>query len=114
MQSNHDGSSGAMEPEGAIKIFARSESERGLRYLEYLGYGDSSSFLKVKESKPYGDQIIKTSKCIGHIQKRVGTRLRKLFNAYKSQKLSEGKPIMEKIGGLLKSLTPCKIIMAWL
>ena len=93
---NHDSSSGAKEPEGAIKNFARSESKRGIRYVEYLGDGDSSSFLKVKESKPCGDQIIKKSECIGHNQKRVGTRLRKLCNVYNSQKLSDEKPVNGK------------------
>ena len=74
---NHDGSAGLMEPKGAVKIFARSEIERNLRYTEYLGDGDSSSFLQVKSSQPYGDKLITKSKCIGHIQKRVGTRLQK-------------------------------------
>ena len=82
---NHEGSAGAMEPEGAIKIFARSDSERNLRYTEYLGDGDSSSFLKVKENKPYGEDIIKKSECVGHIQKRMGSRLRKLCTAYKEK-----------------------------
>ena len=93
---NHDGSAGAMEPVGAVKIFARSEAERGLRYLEYLGDGDSSSFAKVKESKPYGDTLVSKNECIGHVQKRIGTRLRKLCNSYKGQKLSDGKPINGK------------------
>ena len=85
-----------MEPVGAVKIFARSEAERGLRYLEYLGDGDSSSFAKVKESKPYGDTLVSKNECIGHVQKRIGTRLRKLCNSYKGQKLSDGKPINGK------------------
>ena len=79
---NHDGRAGAMEPEGVVRIFARSELERGLRYMEYLEDGDSSSFLKVKESKPHGEHVIKKNECIGHIQKRLGTRLRKLCDVY--------------------------------
>ena len=74
---------------GAVKIFARSEIERNLRYTEYLGDGDSSSFLQVKSSQSYGDKLITKSKCIGHIQKRVGTR-------YKRKKLSNGKPLTGK------------------
>ena len=93
---NHDGRAGAMKPEGAVRIFARSELERGLRYMEYLEDGDSSSFLKVKESKPYGDHVIEKNECIGHIQKSLGTRSRKLCNVYKSKKLSDGKPINGK------------------
>ena len=48
---NHAGSAGSMKPEGAVKIFSRSEATRNLRYIEYLGDGNSASFLIVKESK---------------------------------------------------------------
>ena len=41
-----------MEAAGAVKIFSRSLSKHELRYMEYMGDGDSSSSLKVKESKP--------------------------------------------------------------
>ena len=85
-----------MEPEGAVRAFHRSNSTRNLRYLEYLGDGDSASFLKVKASKPYGEDLITKSECIGHIQKRVGARLRRLCNGYKEKKLSDGKPLKEK------------------
>ena len=66
---NDNGSAGSMEPKGAVQILARSETERDLRYIEYLGDGDSSSFLRVKESKPYGEDLVTKSECIGHIQK---------------------------------------------
>jgi len=52
--------------------------------------------MKVKDSKPYGEDLIKKSECIGHVQKRLGTRLRKLCNSYTGQKLSDGKPIKGK------------------
>ena len=61
---NHNGSAGSMEPKGAVQIFARYETERDLRYMEYLGDGDSSSFLKVKESKPHGEDLVTKSECI--------------------------------------------------
>lgn len=50
---NHTGSAGAMESVGAVRIFSRSEDQRHLRYTQYLGDGDSASFKKVSESKPY-------------------------------------------------------------
>ena len=93
---NHTGSAGSMEPEGAIRIFSRSVAERGLRYTEYLGDGDSASYSKVKESMPYGDVIVSKSEFIGHIQKRVGARLRRLCQQYKGKKLEDGKPLMGK------------------
>ena len=43
-----------------------------------LGDADSSSFNYVVASDPYAEYDIKPEKleCIGHIQKRIGTRLR--------------------------------------
>ena len=91
--SNHVGSAGAMESVGALRIFTRSETTRNLRYTKYLGDGDSSSFKTVSESKPYEDVDIEKLECVGHIQKRVGTRLRNLRKDYKGKKLSDSKGI---------------------
>ena len=44
-----------MEAAGAIEIFSSSVQKYKLRYAKYLGDGDTSSFTKVVESKPYGD-----------------------------------------------------------
>lgn len=41
---NFEGSSGAMEVEGAKNVFARSEATRKVRYKYYLGDGDSKGF----------------------------------------------------------------------
>ena len=49
------------------------------KYNKYLGDGDSKGFMRVLESKPYGeDTNIEKLECIGHVQKRMGSRLRKL------------------------------------
>ena len=88
---NHKGSAAAMEPVGAVRIFQRSEMTRNLRYTKYLGDGDSSSFKKVVECRPYGDKKIEKLECVGHVQKRCGTRLRRLKNANKGLKLSDGR-----------------------
>ena len=71
---NHTGSAGPMEGDGYVRIFGRSEKRLGLRFTEYLGDGDSSSFKKVQESQPYRDEtsIVKLE-CVGHVQKRCGT-----------------------------------------
>ena len=77
--SNHTGSSSSMESCGALNVFQRSVERYNLKYEYYPGDGDSSSFQSVEEAKPYGtDFTIKKLECIGHIQKRVGGRLRKL------------------------------------
>jgi hypothetical protein len=82
---NHIGSSGAMESAGAISIFNRSVEKNNLIYAEYLGDGDTSSFKDVVDSEPYKEYSVIPVKleCIGHVQKRLGTRLRKLVKNQK-------------------------------
>ena len=91
---NHTGSAGSMESIGSVRVFDRSVEKRNLKYSEYLGDGDSSAFKKVIDSKPYGDQTSITKlECVGHVQKRVGSRLRRLKTEYKGTKLEDGKGI---------------------
>ena len=94
---NHAGSANGMEAAGAVRIFNRSSATRGLQYTDMLGDGDSSTYNSVVESKPYGEDCIpKKLECIGHIQKRVGSRLRKLKTTKKAVKLSDGKGLAGK------------------
>lgn len=87
------GTSGGMEIAGAQEIFDRSK-ERLVRYTEYLGDGDSKAFNQVAQSQPYGpDCEIKKLECVGHVEKRMGTRIRKLKATERGKKLSDGKPI---------------------
>ncbi|GFV95998.1 uncharacterized protein TNCV_2096661 [Trichonephila clavipes] len=74
--NHHKGSSSSMESVGAYRIFERSEDHRMLRYTDYYGDGDSKDFDAVKDI--YGKDSVTKLEYIGHIQKRVGTRLRKL------------------------------------
>ena len=43
---DHEGSSVSMETEGAVRIFNNSIEKNGLRYVNYIGDGDSSAFKK--------------------------------------------------------------------
>ena len=95
---NHEGSSGSMETEGAVRIFNRSINIYGLRYINYIGDGDSSAYKNVSESKPYGDQPVGKLDCVGHIQKRVGAGL---LNLAKENKGIGGKGIGGKGEGKL-------------
>ncbi|XP_065680580.1 uncharacterized protein LOC136094527 [Hydra vulgaris] len=91
---NHSKSSGAMESAGAIEIFHSSVEKYGLRYAHYIGDGDTASFNDVVQSKPYGDELIPIKwECIGHIQKRLGARLRNKRKELKGKLLSDGKKI---------------------
>lgn len=94
---NHKGSANNMESSGAVKIFERSVNTRGLKYTSMLGDGDSATYNSIVERKPYGEECTpKKLECIGHVQKRVGSRLRKLKNTKKGVKLSDGKGISGK------------------
>lgn len=93
-RKNHYGSAGKMEVDGMKRIFQRSEKERGTKYRQYIGDGDSKTFNAISEQMPYGkDYIIEKVECVGHIQKRMGTRLRKLKTTLGKSKLSDGKTI---------------------
>ena len=54
MYENHKGSVGSMESSGAVKIFQRSIKNQKFRFNNYIEDGDSNSFNKVVQSKPYG------------------------------------------------------------
>ncbi|GFV94268.1 uncharacterized protein TNCV_1137231 [Trichonephila clavipes] len=76
---NYVGSSGAMEIQGASKIFQRSLSLQNARYITYLGDGDCKEFDAVKKKNIYGNEYpIEKLEFIGHAMKRMGTRLLRL------------------------------------
>ncbi|GFX29890.1 uncharacterized protein TNCV_4750181 [Trichonephila clavipes] len=72
---NFQGSALKMEAVGATRIFQRSIVQRGLKYAHYYGDGNSKGFISVKDT--YGKDSVTKYECIGHVQKRVGARLRK-------------------------------------
>ncbi|GFW14819.1 uncharacterized protein TNCV_1562821 [Trichonephila clavipes] len=75
-----------MEVAGALS--KRSQSLYNVRYTKYLGDGD------IVENKVYGDHCsVEKLECIGHVMKRMGTRLRRLKTKMRGQKLSDGKPL---------------------
>ncbi|GFT86970.1 CCHC-type domain-containing protein [Trichonephila clavipes] len=80
--SNFQGSALKMEAVGATRIFQRSIVKRGLKYAHYYGDGDSKGFISVKDT--YGKDSVTKYECIGHVQKRVDVRLRKLKSKNKN------------------------------
>ena len=80
-QLNYEGSAPSMESTGVISIFSRPVESYGLRYVGYYGDGDSKSFQKVENIYP--GITVKKYECLGHYQKRVGNRLRKLRSKVK-------------------------------
>lgn len=62
-----------------IEMFLRSVSRLGVRFAVYIGVGDLSTFKNLLDAKPYGDDLVPVKReCVGHVQKRMGTRLRNL------------------------------------
>ena len=81
---NYQGSSNAMETEGARRLWARSVERNGLRYTGFLGDGDSKAFDAVVALAPYGETGIERQECVNHAHKRMGTAL---LNLTKQEKL---------------------------
>ena len=74
-----------MEAAGVIEMFQRSIEKNNLRHHKYLGDGGTSSFKAVVDSKLYEKYNITSTKleCVGHVQKRLGTRLQNKVQEYK-------------------------------
>ena len=72
-----------------------SEKNRRLHYTSYIGDGDTKSYSEVLKNNPYPETVVQKIKCVGHIQKRVGSCLRKLKSSDKAQ-LSDGKSLSGK------------------
>ena len=85
----HEGSAPSMEVEGANRIFSRSIETHNVQYTGFYGDGDSKAYADVKDIS--GKDSVTKFECIGHYQKRVGTRLRKLKKREKGLKaLNDG------------------------
>ena len=73
-----------MEIDAITEMFRRSVSKHGVKYVQYIADGDSKTFKGILDSKPYGDEItVQKKECVGHVEKRMGTRLRQLKKQYK-------------------------------
>ncbi|GBN21183.1 hypothetical protein AVEN_28837-1 [Araneus ventricosus] len=96
-KSNFRGSSGMMEVEGACNIFKRFFTFHKARYTKYLGDGDSTAFDVITKENIYGDEFqAEKLECIGHVVKRMGSRLRVLKEKMKGQLLSDARAIGDK------------------
>ena len=73
-----------MEVSSIIEMFKCSIVKHGLRYINCIGDGDSKTYSGILKAKPYGDNFVVNKKeCVGHVQKRMGTRLRDLLKKLK-------------------------------
>ena len=68
-----------MEVDSIIEMFNNSEKKFGVKYLNYIGDGDSKTYSNIVKSNPYSDDFpVMKNECVGHVQKRMGTRLRNI------------------------------------
>lgn len=75
-------------------MFRQSLPRYNIRYKYYLGDGDSQSNRAVVSAQPYGPEFtVEKLECVGHVQKRMGSRLRKLKTQFGKRKLSDDKTI---------------------
>ncbi|GFT80591.1 uncharacterized protein TNCV_5122941 [Trichonephila clavipes] len=97
-RKNHSGSAGGMEVCGMQKMFSRSEQKHGLKYQRFIGDGDSKTFSSIAETNPYRDSVpIEKIECVGHVQKRMGSRLRKLKALWGKRSFPMGKQLVGKV-----------------
>lgn len=89
-----------MEGEIAKEIFSCSVELYNLRYTGFIEDGDTNSFKKVFDSKPYGDDVeVQKLECVGHVQKRMGKKLRDLKKYAKGKNnLQMGSQLEEEEG----------------
>ena len=98
----HSGSAGKMEIDAILEVFQASVKKHSVKYVQYIGDGDSKTFKGIMDSKPYGDEIlVRKKEFVRHLEKRMGTRLRKLKKESKGIG-GKGKLMDKPIGELTK------------
>ena len=93
--ANFEGSSGSMDASGILNIFQWSVEGHGMRYVEFLGDGDSKAHKFSVQEAVYGDVDIEKPECVGYVQKRLGSRLHSLKKRLGKTPLADSKPIGE-------------------
>ena len=85
---NFQGSCPTMESEGALVLWKRSEEQLKLLYTTLISDGDAKTYNLLCENDPYNGVPIEKHDCVGHVQKRMGSRLRnKKMSRHSSQLL---------------------------
>ena len=74
-----------------MRIYERSVESLHLQYTGFVEDGDTKSYSSVVEAKPYGHAVEIVKECVGHVQKRCGTALRKLKSESGLKRLGDHK-----------------------
>lgn len=76
---NHIKTLKKMEVNAIIEMFSTSIEKYGVRYGQYICNGDSKTFKRILNTKPYGDDLrVLKKEYIGHFGKRMASRLRSI------------------------------------
>jgi hypothetical protein len=98
---NYNGTSTAMESEILVEGFLKSVSVHNLKYKYLVADGDSSTFKKILDAKPYGpDFYVEKIECKNHLLRNFCNKLKDLASKRYS---SSGKVVPVKIRAQLKN-----------
>ena len=75
---NYTGSSKAMEPKAAERIWGRSLERNRLVYSVFVGDGDYKAFHHVTILDPYPLVKVRKKECLAHVAKRLKKNLKKI------------------------------------
>jgi len=74
---NYSGSANKMKIDGIVEMFCKSE-RNSVKYKTYIDNGDSKTFKGICDIQPYKNVIVEKKVCVGHVEKRMETKLRNL------------------------------------
>ena len=112
--ANLDGTASSMESVGAARMFMWNEFQHDLRYVNYLGDGDSSSFKSVQECRPYGDECpITKMECTGHVQNTWVLGCGNSKRRTKERSFETAKVCVVLVVSPMSRPTPCRTTLVW-
>ena len=87
-----------MKVDAIMEMFRNSEEKYRVKYTTYIGDGGSKTFQSILDLEPYDTVIVEKKECVGHVEKRMGTRLRNAKRTIKDlDERTEGKLLSDKI-----------------
>lgn len=67
--NNYSGSAGKMEIDVVVEMYRALVEKHGVKYIKYIGKGNSKTFKGIIDSKPYGNDIVVQNKeCVSHFE----------------------------------------------
>jgi len=75
---NYDGSSTSMESSIIVEGFCKSENMYGIRYNKLIADGDSSTYNKILQSRPYSTLTVEKVECRNHLLRNFCNKIKAL------------------------------------